>query len=177
MTSTMINPGREELLGFFKEKLIDNYIIAFVGSPLRSDDRAALILYELLDKDNGAERLIYCEYGLETCIEDIKHADPKGLIIVDAGYAENMSPGTIVVTTIENVRDAFTLATTHNIPIRLILKILEAETSVEQVYVVAIIASSLDIGIEISDPVKRSIGFLAEIINEALREISTSNKT
>jgi len=176
MNSTIIDPGREELLRFFSEKLADNYAIAFVGSPLRSDDRAALELYELLNKESNTERLIYCEYGLETCIEDIKRARPNGLIIIDAGYAENVSPGTIILTTIEKVHDSFTLATTHNIPVRLILKILEAETRIKNIYVVAIIASNLEIGMEISEPVKRSVEYLAEIINEALRKIMSRSK-
>ncbi len=168
----MIGPDREKLLQFFEEKLRDKYVIACIGSPLRSDDRAGLEIYELLRRKGITDaRLVECEYGLETCLDKIIHLTPRGVIMIDAGYAENISPGTIIVSSIDNVRDSFTLATTHNIPVRLVLKILEREAGVKDFYVVAIIAERLDIGMKLSRRVREAVEDLAEIIFEAITRI------
>ncbi len=169
MPQLMIRPGREELLQFLEEKLRNKFIIACVGSPLRSDDRAGLEVYELLRRKGIIDsRLIECEYGLETCLDKIIRLKARGIIMIDAGYAENISPGTIIVSSIENLRESFTLATTHNIPIRLVLKVLEREAHIKDFYVVAIIAERLEIGMQLSRRVREAVEDLTEIVWEAL---------
>lgn len=169
MSPLMIRPDKDELLQFLEEKLRNKFMIACVGSPLRSDDRAGLEVCELLRRKGIIDaRLIECEYGLETCLDKIIRLKPRGIIMIDAGYAENISPGTIVLSSIENVRDSFTLATTHNIPIRLMLKVLESEANIKDFYVMAIIAEKLEIGIQLSRRVREAVENLAEIVWEAL---------
>ncbi|MCE4617868.1 MAG: hydrogenase maturation protease [Desulfurococcales archaeon] len=176
MSEPIIRPSSEELLKFLVEKLSNKYIIACVGSPLRSDDRAGLEICEQLAKKGVRDsRLIKCEYGLETCIDKIISSKPRGIIMIDAGYAEGVPPGTIILSSIRNIKEPFALATTHNVPIRLLLKLLEKETPAKDFYVVAIIAEKLDIGMKLSERVRKAVESLAEVIQIAL-EKSMSNK-
>ncbi len=169
MSEPIIRPSSEELLKFLVEKLNNKYIIACVGSPLRSDDRAGLEVCEQLAKKGVRDsRLIECEYGLETCLDRIIASKPRGIIMIDAGYAEGVPPGTIILSSIRNIKEPFALATTHNVPIRLLLKLLEKETPAKDFYVVAIIAEKLDIGMELSDSVKKAVAELVTAIQIAL---------
>ncbi len=171
MSELIISPSNEELLEFLTEKLSDKYIIACVGSPLRSDDRAGLeVCEQLAEKRVRDERLIECDYGLETCLDKIISSKPRGIIMIDAGYAEGIPPGTIILSNTRSIKEPFTLATTHNVPIRLLLKLLKRETPIKNFYVIAIIAEKLGIGMKLSDRVRKAVESLAEIIRIALEK-------
>ncbi len=148
-------------------------VIAFVGSPLRNDDRVALLIYnELLDKTrNNPDNIwfIECEYGLENCLHEIIKKKPETLIIVDAILSQELKPGEIVLVTWEHVRDKIGLATTHNIPVHITLSLLIKQVDLQEIYFLGIRVKNIEIGMDISESVKKGskkmVDLLLEMIN------------
>ena len=134
-------------------------VIAFVGSPLRNDDRVALLIYnELLDKmKNNPDNVwfIECEYGLENCLHEIIKKKPEILIIVDAVLSQELKPGEVVLVTWEHVRDKIGLATTHNIPVHITLNLLKKQVDLQEIYLLGIRVENIEIGMDISESVNK----------------------
>ncbi len=147
-------------------------VIAFVGSPLRNDDRVALLIYnDLLDKTwNNQDNVwfIECEYGLENCLHEIIKKKPETLIIVDAVLSQELKPGEIVLVSWEHVRDKIGLATTHNIPVHITLSLLRKQVDLQEIYLLGIRVENTEIGMKISNPVnearKRIVDLFFKII-------------
>lgn len=143
-------------------------LVLGVGSPLRSDDSAGLLLCDLLvERGVSCGR---CEYGIENCVDVVAERKPSTLIIVDAAFFEDGKPGDIVVSTAESVNDTVRLVTTHNIPLRLVLEILRQFGSVTRVYVVGVYPKSLEIGYTISREVYLAVVKLANEFAKCLEE-------
>lgn len=142
-----------------------NYVVAFVGSPLRSDDRFGLVLYEELSNRNG--RLIKCEYGLENCIYEILEKKPNVLIVVDAVLTNGLMPGDIVFIDLSNVKDPPYTLTTHNIPLSVTMDLLKIN-GVSSIYLLGVTVKNLDVGLELSEEVKASIGVLKSLLTKVM---------
>ncbi len=146
-------------------------VFAFVGSPLRRDDRAALILVDKLGSEQRGNILfLKCEYGLENCLSEITSFKPEVLVVVDAVYAEELEPGEVILTSKEHLREKIGLVTTHNIPITLVLETLQREAGVKEVYLLGIRVKDTGFGEEVSIEVLSSIDKLLEIIKSIAGE-------
>ncbi|MEM3763168.1 MAG: hydrogenase maturation protease [Desulfurococcaceae archaeon] len=147
-----------------------NTLILGVGSPLRSDDNAGLLLCDLL-AEKGVE-CVKCEYGLENCFDVIIERKPRTLVIVDAAFFEKGKPGDVVLVTEENLVDTVQLVTTHNIPVRLVLEVIKRTTKVERAYLIGVYPKTMEIGFDVSSEVRNTIEKLANVIVECLNRES-----
>lgn len=144
-------------------------VIACVGSPLRSDDRAGLVIYSKIKE--SISRYIFiveCEYGLENCLSEIIEQNPDNLLIIDAVYNESLDPGTIVLTDSGSIRDKISTATTHAIPLNTVLELIRKSTRLENVFLLGVRAENLNIGVDISPKVRKSIEILTGILKKAI---------
>lgn len=152
----------------------DSVLIACVGTELRSDDRAGLEVCRRLKElgVGGHAHVIECEFGLETCVDRIAEERPKRLVVVDAVLTtEGGEAGEVVIAKLEDVVEGF-LATTHNVPLSMMVKYLRALGCCEEVYVLGIVAKNLDLGEELSPEVMKGVEKLVNILAEALSSCS-----
>lgn len=144
-------------------------VIACIGSPLRMDDRAGLLVYEgLRDIDSERVRVVECVYGLENCINEILEFRPEKLLLIDAVYVEDAEPGSIILSSIENIRDGVWIATTHNIPVKLVLETIISQTPVKEIYVLGIVVENTGFGEEVSPHVSRGVNRVISIIRSII---------
>ncbi len=145
----------------------DAYLIAGVGTELRNDDRVGLIVCKMLQE--LGYNCIQCEFGLETCLEDIIKSKAKTLIIIDGVVAENTPPGSIILAKIDDVSGGF-LATTHNIPIRLLIKYLRNHNVALETYIVGIQIKNIDFGTNVSQEVLEGAKKLVKILSSIMKQ-------
>ncbi|OYT40373.1 MAG: hydrogenase maturation protease [Desulfurococcales archaeon ex4484_58] len=155
------------------EKLlcIDKASIVCIGSPLRADDQAGLIVCdELLNKGYD---VIKCEYGLENCILELTEKKPSKIIIVDGIVSDKLSPGEVVlVSEDEIVEQNISLVTTHNIPINTTTAILRNVIGLKEYYLLGIRVKNIDIGLEVSEEVKNAVEEVVKTIEGILGKCS-----
>ncbi|ADV64652.1 hydrogenase maturation protease [Desulfurococcus mucosus] len=157
--------SKRELIEVLANLIGEDTVIAGVGSPLRMDDRAGLVFCDkLLAK---GFKCIKCEYGLENCINEIRESGAVRLVVVDAVLYEGAEPGEIVVASGDALAEKYSLATTHTLPVKTVLRIL-GETGVREVYVVGIAPKQLGYGLEVSDKVAESVEKLVEAFTSVL---------
>lgn len=138
-----------------------NYVVAGIGSPLRGDDRAGLLLCERLNELGIS--CVNCEYGLENCVDEIGARGAERLIVLDAVICNSCEPGDVIIADEGAIQDLGIALSTHAIPVSMVLGILR-EFGVREVYVIGIAPRSLDISTDISPEVLRAIEELAAII-------------
>ncbi len=144
-----------------------SYLIVCVGTYLRRDDYLALYLCRKLNE--LGIKVIECEYGIENCLDVITELRPKGILIIDAVLAD-VPAGTIVLSKEEDIRDGV-LATTHNVPIKLIIKYLREVYGISDVTVLGIRALDLSFGEGLSKIIKKTID---ELINKLSKRIEST---
>ncbi len=168
---TAVSDAKEEVIELVCS---DSVLIACVGTELRSDDRAGLEVCRKLKElgVRGHARLIECEFGLETCVDRIVKERPKRLVVVDAVLmTEGGKAGEVVIAKLEDVVEGF-LATTHNVPLRMMVKYLRALGCCEEVYVLGVIAKNLGFGEGLSPEVMEGVEKLVNNLAEALSSCS-----
>lgn len=143
-------------------------MIACVGSPLRSDDQAGLLLYNLL-KDKGLP-IVECEYGLENCMLEISEYKPEKLLIIDAVYSEKLEPGDLVLLDENSIREELPVTSTHNIPLKQVLALLKHVAGVKEIYLLGVQVKSIELGDRVSPEVCESIKKLAIVLEKTYRE-------
>lgn len=153
-----------ELLERIKPLFSGNYIVVGIGSPLRGDDRAGLLLCERLN-ELGVD-CVSCEYGLENCVDEIRERGAEKLIILDAVICSSCEPGDVVIADEGAIQDLGIALSTHAIPVPLVLGLLR-EYGVREVYVIGIAPKSLDISTDVSPEVARAVEQLAAAIARA----------
>ncbi len=163
----------DNIRGFLSNRICSRKtVIAFVGSPLRNDDRVALLIYnDLLDKTrNNPDNVwfIECEYGLENCLHEIIMKKPETLIIVDAVLSQELKPGEIVLVSLEHVRDKIGLATTHNIPVHITLSLLRKQVNLQEIYLLGIRVENIEIGMDISESVNKGRKKIVDLFLEVI---------
>ena len=161
----------EHIKHFLIDKICSHRtVIAFVGSPLRSDDRVALVIYkDLVGKVNNFPNnvlFVECEYGLENCLHEIIEKKPEILVIVDAILSPELRPGDIVLVSWEHVRDKIGLATTHNIPIYITLNLLRKHVDLREIYLLGVRVENIEIGMDISNPVREGYRRITDLFLE-----------
>ncbi len=142
-------------------------LIACVGTWLRRDDAAGLLVYRLL-RSRGVDCVVECEHGLEHCVDVIVAHQPELLVVVDAVVGD-YEPGTIVVAEPGTVTDPH-LESSHTIPLHLVLDYLSHRGVRPRVLVVGVAVKDTSIGVGVSDPVARGCERLAELL-EALAKL------
>ncbi len=158
-------PCSRELVELLKQLVCrQKYLIACIGSWLRTDDRAGL---EVCSQVNIPDKLILCEYGLENCISDLIRSKAWNLLLIDAVVIDKAPPGSIVYADIGEVSDSF-LATTHNIPVNTIVRYLRTFGIANNVKVLGIGVKSLDFGDTMTPEVTRSVICLSRILKDIL---------
>jgi len=152
----------------------DSVLIACIGTELRNDDRAGLEVCRGLKRlglENHA-RVIECEFGLETCVDKVAEERPKRLVVVDAVLTtEGSEAGGVIIAKLEDVVEGF-LATTHNVPLSMMVKYLRALGCCEEVYVLGVVAKNLDFGEELSPEVMKGVEKLVNALAGALSSCS-----
>ncbi len=161
----------EKLYDELKRIICDeDAVIACVGSPLRMDDQAGLIICDRLH-EKGFKDIIKCEYGLENCLTEISSTGKKTLLVIDAVYSDKLSPGDIVVLDSEAIESGeYNLEpiSTHNIPFKISLSLLKELVGVNKAYLLGIMVKSIDLGLEISIEIRKSIDKIVELLEEIL---------
>lgn len=143
-------------------------VLAFIGTRLRSDDRFGLLLYSLLRNRIDYENAILCEFGLENCIDKIEERKPVNLVVFD-GVVADAPPGSIVIADLEDLDEGF-LATTHNVPIALVVKYLRSMNMAINTVVVGVRVSSLELSEKITPVVEKTTRILADKIVLVIRK-------
>lgn len=139
-----------------------------VGSPLRSDDQAGLVLCDLLSQKGV--NCVKCEYGLENCVDVIIEEKPEKIIIFDAALFNGGRPGDVIHLEDLDALRSVNLLTTHNIPIKLLLDVVEKFTPLREIHIIGIYPKNLDVGTSISSEVLRTINSLANGIVECFEK-------
>ncbi|MCY0868255.1 MAG: hydrogenase maturation protease [Desulfurococcus sp.] len=153
-----------DLASILRRLLEGSTLIIGLGSPLRMDDQAGLLLCDELTS-RGVE-CVKCEYGLENCLSEMKGA--RRIIIVDAVLYEDAKPGEIVIVGEDALLEKYSLATTHSIPLKTLLKLMH-ESGIEEIYIIGIVPQSLDYGLEVSEVVRESVRRLVAAFIEAIK--------
>ncbi len=154
----------EEVCNYVKA----SYLITCVGSPLRQDDRAGLELCgELMERGLHA---VVCEYGLENCIGELINSNARGVAIVDAVIVPDARPGDIVLINDLNELNSEFLATTHNVPLTAIIKILRSQGVALETVVLGIQVKEMGLGLETSPEVRRAVSYMAQLIEGCAKE-------
>ncbi|MEM4431302.1 MAG: hydrogenase maturation protease [Desulfurococcaceae archaeon] len=144
-----------------------NSIIAFVGSPLRKDDRFGLVLYDEIGVSNP--RIVRCEYGLENCLDEITVLKPDELIVVDAVYSSKHNAGDIVLLELMEYSDENTILSTHTIPTTVIINILR-NMGIKKIYLIGVAVKDISLGLEISMEVSKAINELKIILQNVIKK-------
>lgn len=147
----------------------ENTLIVGIGSPLRSDDAAGLLLCDLLV--TKGVNCIKCEYGLENCIDVVALIKPERLLVIDTALFENGKPGDVVIASTEALDDEISLVTTHSIPLKLVLRVLQESYGVKDVHLLGIYPKSLEVGINVSDEVYTTLLRLVDVITKCLEQV------
>jgi hydrogenase maturation protease len=146
-----------------------NFLIVGIGSPLRSDDQAGLILCDILNQ-NGVN-CIKCEYGFENCVDIVIEKSPEKLVIIDTAIFSGGNPGDVIFLDSIEAFDSTCILTTHNIPIGFLLNTIKELSSIREVYIIGIYPRNLEIGLEVSREVINSLYILAESIVKCFKNI------
>lgn len=146
-----------------------NFLIVGIGSPLRSDDQAGLILCDILNQ-NGVN-CIKCEYGFENCVDIVIEKSPEKLVIIDTAIFSGGNPGDVIFLDSIEAFDSTCILTTHNIPIGFLLNTIKELSSIREVYIIGIYPRNLEIGLEVSREVTNSLYILAESIVKCFKNI------
>jgi len=118
---------------------------------LRRDDFIGLEVCEKLRVIEGLERkVIKCPYGLENCLEEIIRRGIQKLLIVDAALPLKDLGAPVFLTGIDNMSANF-MATTHNIPIPMVINYLRMNGAAREAYLLGIAASDLGFGEGLSE--------------------------
>lgn len=156
---------REDVINLLAFFLQENPLILGIGNPLKTDDSFGLIACDELN-EIGIE-CVRCEYGLESCLTEIKEKGSKSILIIDAIVSQDDPPGTLVIVNEESLMSEKYLFTTHTLPLRVLLDLLKSELSIERVIIVGVTPYSLDYGLELTNEMRASLKSFIEIFRDA----------
>ncbi len=165
-----MNPDlREKVKGFLCHP---SSALACVGTELRRDDAAGLVLCRML-RDTGfpASKLIECPYGLENCLNEIIERRVEKLLIADATLPQPRVKTPYFIAGLDKVSAGF-LATTHNIPIPMLITYLRMNKVASDVGLLGIVADDLSFGEGLTERVNEAVKELAVLLKSAVEECS-----
>ena len=143
-------------------KLKGKVLILGVGNPLRGDDGAGPYLIKQL-KGRVDATLLNGEEEPENFLDQIAGMKPDSILIVDA-VDLGANPGSVALLEEDQMerRSLFT----HHASLKLFIECVKGETGAN-VLVLGIQPKSIEIGQEMSNEVKESLGHLRDILTRA----------
>lgn len=144
----MIIIDLDRLCDFLNNIISNNYALVCIGTYIRSDDRIALELCSKISKTNMAIPIVFCEYGLENCVHEIKEKKLKKIAVLDAAIVDNYFDGLIVLE-LDEAKDKVVLSS-HSIPIEKTLEYLYKELDGLDIIVIGIPVKNLGLGLDMS---------------------------
>jgi len=140
--------------------------VACIGTELRSDDAASLRLCDLIDEALGGIRTVRCLGGLESCFSEIAESHAEVLLVADALLVESSEGGRIFLLSPDEL-EAEAVLWSHRLPPKLIIDLLRRTSSVKYIEIVGISVADLSIGEELSEPLKKLMRKLEEILKSS----------
>lgn len=159
-----------------KDLACSDYYFLCVGTELRRDDAAGLRLCELLESGGfPKDRLIECEFGLENCASAIEEASVRRAVIVDAAILskQGVREADYIFTDLNSVDDKISLVTSHSIPVKFVVEVLESEGLLKEVLVLGIVARDLSLGEGLSEKTRKAVEDLARTILDLYKDCVT----
>jgi len=148
--------------------LTGNITIVGMGNPLREDDGAgpALIRQLKILKCDTRENLCLIDAGEapENYIGKIIKQIPDTILFADATDLKS-PPGSFRILRAQQIANAG--LSTHNASLKMTVDLLEQETGAN-IFLLGIQADRLRLGKPVSEPVKKTINHIAEIIKKGL---------
>ena len=149
-------------------------IIVCTGNILRGDDGVGIYIGRKLEELGLGGKVIVAEGGIEASIGEIRRAQGKRILLIDAVQA-NLKPGDIILTKVENIRETHLLIT-HRIPIRIIAEILKQLYKVKEILILGIQVEKVDVREGISRKVRETADKIVEIILETLEKVERNER-
>lgn len=143
-----------------KEILDKNFLIICMGNEFRGDDEVGIYIYRRL-KEYGMKNILNVGNALENFFGVIAGYKPETILFIDGIYA-GLKPGEIVFTEVKNIREV-SFASTHKIPIKLLIKYLNSLSIYPRSYILGIQISNIGFGGKMSKVVKNSAEKILEI--------------
>ena len=150
-----------------KEKLkgSQKVVVLGIGSELRGDDSAGILVAKKLEKENLSGIIVLIGgTAPENLTGELKRLQPSHLIIVDAADMKE-APGTIRLVDPEEV-GGFSFST-HSLPIKVLINYLQEHFHF-QVLLIGIQPKNINFG----NPLSPEIENAAQAVVNALREVS-----
>ena len=146
-----------------------------VGSELRADDGAGLLIAENLIKMCGKDKcgvnaklqVIYGETAPENFTGEIRRFAPTHLILIDAAEM-GLEPGTVKVIKKEDVKGV--TFSTHLLPLSVMIDYLANSFKFETI-VVGIEPKDMTFGHAISEEIKMTVDMVSEIVFDLAKEL------
>ena len=136
-------------------------VVLGVGSDLRADDAAGMLVAELLKPH---VKVVFGATASENLTGEVRRLKPTHLIIIDAAQM-GKKPGAIEI--IEPGRIEGITFTTHQLPMSIIARYLNQEIGCE-IILIGIQPKTLKFGDKVSPQVKASVAQLARLIKKIL---------
>ena len=135
-------------------------VLVGVGSDLRGDDRAGLLVAQKLKVKSQKLKVLIGGTAPENLTGEIKRLKPSHLIIVDSADLQ-AAPGAVEVVGYEKI-GGHTFST-HSAPLKLMIDFLLADISFEPI-VIGIQPKSLEFGAAVSPEVMTAVNEVAEAL-------------
>jgi hydrogenase 3 maturation protease len=142
-----------------------------VGSPLRGDDAAGLLTAKQLKlfarRSRGRVRIFVGETAPENLTGEIKRYKPDHLVVIDA-MDKKSPPGALYVLDLHETELAsLGPASTHNLPLGVLLKYLQASLAC-RITVMGIQPQSIEFNAPVSKIVERAALKAARLLEKAI---------
>lgn len=154
-----------EACKYIEDLFKKSYAFVCIGTYLRSDDKVALEFCGKLSKIVAGTNVILCEYGLEMCVHEIVEKKLNKVVLIDAVYLEDFVQG-IVILGVEEINDEVVTFTTHQIPMKAIVRYLNELLGEVHIVIIGIPAKNLDIGFELSPEAQDIVNSLIGCFNK-----------
>lgn len=156
----------KKLTAVLKQKLenADRIAILGIGSDLRGDDAAGVIVAQQIEKNLGKSSKVKVLIGAtapENLTGEIKKIEPSHLIIIDAADT-NAQPGQVTVIKPQDI--AGTSFCTHSLPLKVMIDYLQQSSHSLKVIIIGIQPKNLAVGSNISKEVSQAVEELAVTI-------------
>jgi len=157
-----------------KKRLPDSGRIALlgVGSELRGDDAAGLLVAEYLRKSSAKNiklknlKVFFGSTAPENLTGEIKKFKPAFLVIVDSADMDR-SPGAVKLISLDEIGGISFC--THQLPLKILTDYLVQSIGCE-ILIIGIQPGKIDFGAPLSKEVKKSARLVSAILNEILRK-------
>ncbi len=147
-------------------KLKGRTVLVGIGNRSRGDDAAGLKVVDKVGEKIDREEILFLNTGTvpEKYTSKIKEFEPDNILLIDSVEIEE-EPGTVSLVDPDGILKE--KVSSHRLPLSMLIEYLEEETDGE-VFFIGIQPKRLDIGDEMSEPVRESIEYLVEILIDSI---------